>query len=159
MWKMSTWNALKANWNFINGKIIAFDWCITMLVISRGVERSSVWSAVLPLVPCHSLKVRDLLFSWKRGKLFKWQENKDDLVEDIYLPSAGSPRREDVGRYWSNLRGKTYRMYRITKSSIVLNNIDIDILIVSYFLCLTWRRRSRHGRPPQCGLCVAPFPC
>lgn len=61
MWKMSMWNALKANWNFINSKIIAFDWCITMLVRSWGVERSSVWSAVLPrLIPAHLLKVGDL---------------------------------------------------------------------------------------------------
>lgn len=63
MWKMSTWNALKANWNFINSKIIAFDWCITMLVKSRRVERSSVCSAASPpLVPRHLLKVKRFTF-------------------------------------------------------------------------------------------------
>lgn len=34
MWKMSTRDALKANWISINCKIIAFDWCIAMLVKS-----------------------------------------------------------------------------------------------------------------------------
>lgn len=48
MWKMSTRNALKANWNFINCKIIAFDWCITMLV------KSWEWNRPVPVSAAHS---------------------------------------------------------------------------------------------------------
>lgn len=58
-----------------------------MLVKSWRVERSSVWSAVLPLlVPCHLLKVRDLLSNWKwKCEVAKVAGSEEHLVEDIHL--------------------------------------------------------------------------
>lgn len=77
MWKMSMWNALKANWNFINSKIIAFDWCITMLVRRGRVERSTVWSAVFSSQPiCWKLEI----FSLANAKLLKLQQ-----LENIWI--------------------------------------------------------------------------
>lgn len=143
MWKMSTWNALKANWNFINSKIIAFDWCITMLVISWRVERSSVWSAVFPLAPCHSLKVKRSAFQLKRGK--SCQSRK-------YRASRRGIRKHDAAS-----RGRRYSMELKRRMSNVdehkryamVDNISAYILTASHLLCMTQCRLSRHSWPPR----------
>lgn len=83
MWKMSMWNALKANWNFINSKIVAFDWCITMLVRSRRVERSTVWSQLI----CWKLEI----FWTANMKLLKLQQ-----VENIWIKTFVGGSTESV---------------------------------------------------------------
>lgn len=144
MWKMSTWNALKANWNFINSKIIAFDWCITMLVISWRVERSSVWSAVLPLVPCHSLKVKRSTFQLKGGKSCESRQRKCRASRrGICKHEAASqgPCKEILDR----VRAANVQDHK--RSAV--DNINADILTAPHRLCLTQCRRSRHSWPPR----------
>lgn len=68
MWKMSTQNALKANWNFINCKIIAFDWCITMLV------KSWEWNRPVPVSAARSRPSQ----TCSETKLFRSASARDD---------------------------------------------------------------------------------
>lgn len=68
MWKMSTRNALKANWNFINCKIIAFDWCITMLV------KSWEWNRPVPVSAARSCPSQ----TCSETKLFRSAFARDD---------------------------------------------------------------------------------
>lgn len=68
MWKMSTRNALKANWNFINCKIIAFDWCITMLV------KSWEWNRPVPVSATRSRPSQ----TCSETKLFRTAFARDD---------------------------------------------------------------------------------
>ncbi len=68
MWKMSTRNALKANWNFINCKIIAFDWCITMLV------KSWEWNRPVPVSAARSRPSQ----TCSETKLFRSASARDD---------------------------------------------------------------------------------
>jgi len=65
---MSTRNALKANWNFINCKIIAFDWCITMLV------KSWEWNRPVPVSAAHSRSSQ----TRSETKLFRSAFARDD---------------------------------------------------------------------------------
>lgn len=88
-----------------------------MLVKSWRVERSSVWSAVLPLlVPCHLLKVKRFAFRLKNcNELPKVAGSKKKyLVEDIYLKgskSTKSPKQDTL------LRRKKKGLNRITTSA------------------------------------------
>lgn len=149
MWKMSTWNALKANWNFINGKIIAFDWCITMLVISWRVERSSVWSAVLPLVPCHSLKVKRSTFQLKRGESCQSRQRKYRASRRGVCPAPSRLSGARARGRLVELKGETRRMYRVINALLrwITSTLIFWQRLPSF--CLTQCPHSSHSWPPR----------